>query len=97
MDEAIFLEKTDKIKKKITELRSKRLKLLREDENEKCIEEFRMIKRALDEYDGIIEEFSEDLFDRMVECVIGEQNGDICFRLKGGLELPIGRVIWRIA
>ena len=97
MDEAIFLEKTDKIKKKITELRSRRLKLLREDENEKCIEEFRMIKRALDEYDGIIEEFSEDLFDRMVECVIGEQNGDICFRLKGGLELPIGRVIWRIA
>lgn len=95
MAEVIYLEKTDKIKKKITELRSRRLKLIGEDENEKCIEELRQIKRIINEVDGTIEDFSEELFDSMVESIFVEQDGDVCFKLKGELELKIGRDVWQ--
>ena len=95
MAEVIYLEKTDKIKKKITELRSRRLKLIGEDENEKCIEELRQIKRIINEVDGTIEDFSEELFDSMVESIFVEQDGDVCFKLKGEVELKIGRDVWQ--
>ncbi len=96
LSDIVYREKTDKANKRATELRVRRVKLLNEDEDEKCIEELRRIKRILNETDGVLETFSKDLFDRMIEKTYVEQDGSICFQLKGELELRIGRDIWQI-
>lgn len=89
IDEIIYLEKTDKIKGQMTELRNKRLMLINEDEDERCIDDLRQIKKVLAESPEYLTQMDELLFSRIVEILYGEENGDLTFVLKGGLELRV--------
>ncbi len=89
IDQVTYSEKSDRIKKKLTELRSRRLKLLSADEEERCIEELRMIARVLDKQPQAITEFSPELYDEIMDVIYVEQDGSFTFKLKGGLELRV--------
>lgn len=89
IDEIIYLEKTDKIKGQMTELRNKRLMLINEDEDERCIDGLRQVKKVLAESPKYLTQMDEELFSRLVEIIYGEENGDLTFELKGGLELRV--------
>lgn len=91
LDQSIYLEKSDRIKKKMTELRSRRKKLLNDDEDELCIEELRKLKRILTEYPDRITSFDELLFDKIVKVLYIEQDGNMSFVLIGELELMVRR------
>jgi len=87
IDELVYFEKIDQIKDSITELRSRRLRLINEDENEACIEKLRKLKRILSESPENITAFDKTLFSQIVEKVYAEEDGALTFELLGGLEL----------
>ncbi|MBQ6979052.1 MAG: recombinase family protein [Clostridia bacterium] len=91
VDQVTYSEKSDRIKRKIAELRSRRLKILNSDENEKCIEELRELKRILLNSPQAITEFDRELFNEIVDVMFIEQDGSIVFKVKGELELKVGR------
>lgn len=87
IDEVTYLGKTDKYKNRITELRSRRLKLINEDEEEQCIEKLRELKRILADSTEYMTEFEEEVFTRIIDTVYAEADGALTFRLKCDLEL----------
>ena len=87
IDEVTYLGKTDKYKNRITELRSRRLKLINEDDDELCIEKLRELKRFLDESAEYMTEFDESVFSRIVDVIYAEADGALTFKLKCDLEL----------
>lgn len=89
IDETIYFEKSDRIKRQITELRSRRLKLLNEDEDERCIEKIRELKRVVNEND-YQQGMNYILFNQVVDKILAEQDGSLTFRLKCELELNVG-------
>lgn len=91
IDDVIYAEKSDRTKRKMAELRSRRLKLLNADEEEKCIEGLRKLKRILEREPKAITEFSPKLFDEIVDVIFVEQDGTMAFKVKGDLELKIRR------
>lgn len=90
LDEITYYGQTDRLKNRITELRSRRMKLLCVEEGEESIEQMRKLEKLLlnTEY---LSQFDERLFDEIVEKVYMEQNGTVTFSLKCGLELNISR------
>ena len=86
MDEVSFMEQTADIQNRLTELRTRRTKLLNADEDEQCIEQLRELKSILDET-GYILKFSDELFLRVVKAIHVQTNGYILFELKCGLKL----------
>ena len=91
LDQVTYSEKSDRTKRKIAELRSRRLKVINADEEEKCIEGLRELKRKLEMMPKSIKQFSEELFTEIVDLIIVEQDGAIVFKLKGDIELKVRR------
>ncbi len=89
IDEVTYVGKTDKYKNRITELRSRRLKLINEDDDEICIERLRELKRFLADSAESIVEMDERIFSGIVDTVYAEADGALTFRLKCELELKI--------
>lgn len=89
IDKVTYVGKTDKYKNRITELRSRRLKLINEDDDEICIERLRELKRVLSESAESITEMDEGMFSRLVDVVYAGSDGGLTFRLKCELELKI--------
>ncbi len=89
IDEITYIGKADKYKNRITELRSRRLKLINADEDEMCIEKLRELKRYLANSAESITEMDEDIFSYIIDKVFAEADGALVFRLKCGLELKI--------
>lgn len=89
IDEITYLGKTDKYKNRITELRSRRLKLINEDDDELCIEKLRELKRFLDDSAEYMTEFDENVFSRIVDVIYAEADGALTFKLKCDLELKV--------
>ena len=89
IDEVTYLEKTDRIKREMSELRSRRLKLINEDENELCIEKMRKLKRYLDERDNYLVQMDTSVFKEIVEKIYAEEDGALTFRLKCELEFKV--------
>ena len=89
IDDVSYFEKTDSVKKQTEELRVRRNKLLSEDEEERCIEGLRQLKRVLNSTPNSISEFDTELFTSIVTKIYVEQNGDLSFCLIGELELRI--------
>lgn len=87
IDDVTYFEKTDSIKKQIEDLRVRRNKLLSEDEDERCIEELRHLKRILNDSPKTLSEIDKELFTSIVTNIYAEQNGDITFCLLGELQL----------
>ena len=89
IDDVTYFEKTDSIKKQIEDLRVRRSKLLSDDEDERCIEELRHLKRILNDYPKTLSEIDTELFTSIVTKIYAEQNGDITFCLLGELQLRV--------
>lgn len=88
LDEVSYYEQTDKLKDKITELRSRRLKVLTDDEDEQSLESLRKLERIISGND-YISQFDETLFLSIIEKIFAEENGDLTFVFKCGLELKM--------
>lgn len=89
LDEITYLEKTDTIKGHIAELRSQRLRIITDDEEQLCIEELRQLRKIIGEYTGYLWEMDEHLFDQTVKQIIAEEDGSLSFLLHGDLELKV--------
>ena len=89
IDDISFFEKTDSLKKRIDDLRVRRSRLISEDEDERCIEELRHLKRLLNGSPRRISEMDTGLFDSIVSQIYAEQNGDMTFCLIGGLQFRV--------
>lgn len=89
IDDVSYLERTSELKYKITELRNKRLKLLSVNEDERHIEDLRVLKEFLEEYPKIILHFDKALFSAIIDKVIVGNDDKLTFRTKGGLHLEI--------
>ena len=90
IDDVLYFEKTDRLKSRMAELRERRLKLVNEDEEEKCLEGLRALKRVLDKHDFLVE-MNEDLFNEIVDRIYIEQDGSLIFVLKCELKLKVER------
>jgi len=88
LDEVSYYEQTDVLKDKITELRSRRLKILTDDEEEYNLEELRRLEKIVTEQEYLAE-FNEQLFSSLIEKIYAEENGDLTFVFKCGLELKM--------
>ena len=86
MDEVSFMEQTADIQKRLTELRTRRTKLLNADEDEQSIEKLRELKFILDD-NGYILKFSDELFLKTVKTIYVQTDGYVVFELKCGLKL----------
>lgn len=89
IDDISFLERTSELKYRVTELRNKRTKLLYANEDEKVIEEIKILMDTLEEYPKDILSFDNSLFSSIVDKVIIGKTETITFKLKGGLCLDI--------
>ena len=87
INELVYYEKADQIKNEITELRSKRFKLINEDEDELCIEELRKLKRIIDNAEPRMALLDQIVFSKIVRKIYAEPDGALTFSLLGGLEL----------
>ena len=90
IDDVLYFEKTDRLKKRVSELREQRLKLVNEDEEEKCLESLRALKRLLDKHEYLLE-MDESLFQEIVDKIFVEQDGALVFVLKCELKLRVER------
>lgn len=90
IDDVLYFEKTDRLKKRMSELRERRLKLVNEDEEEKCLEALRALKRVLDKHEYLAE-MDESLFREIVDKIYVEQDGALIFVLKCELKLRVER------
>ncbi len=87
LDEISFIEQTNRLRGRLTELRSRRLKLLQNCEEESIIEKLSHVKDELEAYPKALIDFSEELFSEIIEKIIVEENGTVSYRLKGGIKL----------
>ena len=87
MDDVSYMEQTDRLKARLTQLRSRRLKLLSENENEQMIEQLKMLKEIIQDYPKAIVEFDETLFTSIVGKIKVCHDGTLIFELKGQLSL----------
>ena len=61
--------------------------MLNEDEDEKCIDEIRVLRERLTKSPMAILEFDFDLFDSIIDKVIVEDDSKVYFVLYSGLKL----------
>ena len=87
MDDVSFMEQTDRLKARLTELRSRRLKLLSENENEQLIDQLKTLKETIQDYPKAIVEFDPVLFTSIVNRIKVRHDGTLVFELKGELAL----------
>lgn len=90
IDHTLFVQQTDVLNQKIYELRTRRSKLISEDDDEKCIERMRELRKVISS-SGYLVSMDERLFDSIIETVYVEQDGTLTFRLKCELEFSIKR------
>ena len=90
IDQTLFVQQTDVLNQKIYDLRLRRSKLINDDEEEKCIERMRELRKVINATDYLTA-MDEKLFDAIVEKVLIEQDGTMTFRLKCELEFSVER------
>lgn len=86
IDDGIYNDRTIADRKKISELRTRRNKLLTDDEDEQCIDELRQLILYLESQPKAILSFNENIFDGVVERVTVEED-KLCFEIKSGILL----------
>lgn len=87
MDEVSFAEQCAKVEREINKLRSRRNKLLNEDDDERSIDDIRTLREHLSNSPKAILEFDVELFDTVVEKVIVEDGNRVSFVLRCGMKL----------
>lgn len=87
LDEISFVEQTNRLRGRLTELRNRRQKLLQDCVEEGVIESLMRVKETLDVSPKALIDFSEEQFSAIIDKVIVEENGTVSYRLKGGIKL----------
>ena len=87
VDEVSYLEQSSQIQNRLSQLRKRRINILAEDEEEAVIEEFRKLKRIVEDENDYILIFDEDLFSKIVKNIIVLENRGLLFELNCGLKL----------
>jgi len=93
IDEITYMEKKNNIQGRSSELRSRRMRILNEDDDENEIEELRKVKRILDKNENYITCFDEKLFHQLVDKIYAEEDKGLTFLLKGNLELKLNKEV----
>ena len=86
IDDGVYNDRTIADRKKVSELRTRRNKLLTDDEDEQCIDELRQLILYLESQQKAILSFNENIFDGVVERVTVEED-KLCFEIKSGILL----------
>ncbi len=89
IDEYTFMQKRDVVKSKITELRSRRMKLVNEDEEEQSIEKLRQLKKIINDSPEFLHEVDDCIFNKIVEKIIAESDGSLTYIVLGGIGLNV--------
>lgn len=89
IDEVTYHEKADSIKGQITELRSRRMKIINDDDEETCIEQLRQLRKIIEESPDFLDEMDTVLFGKIVKLIYAEEDGALSFVIKGDLELKV--------
>lgn len=92
IDEITFIEQTGEIKQRINELRSRRIKLMNDNEEERCIELLREAMQELEELPQSILLFDFNIFDKLINKVAVMPDG-LVFELRCGIKLR-EEIIW---
>lgn len=87
--EVVYNAKVGKFKKQLDELKVRKSKIINEDEDEKCIEELRLLKRVLSNYPKTIVDFDIVIFNKTIDKMYAEKDGALTFVTKGGLSLQV--------
>ena len=86
IDNLLYYQKTNQIKKKISELKNQKDRLRYEEDSEEFIQSLKKIKSILNNYPQYMTTFDDKIFSQMIEKIIVKED-KLCFLLKGGLEL----------
>jgi len=86
IDKESFLNRETEIKKRMTQLKTQRSKLISEDDDEMCIDELRSLIQYLEEKPKALIVFDYNIFLNVVEKIIVEEDKFV-FKLKCGLSL----------
>lgn len=86
LNEATYYERSEIIKGKMSELRSQRMKLLNENEDEMCIDLLRSVKKAVHN-SNYITELDIELMEKIIDYIKVNEDNSLTFVLYGGLEL----------
>lgn len=78
MDEVTYREQTGTISKRISELRSRRQKLLREDEDEACIDVLRKMKEDLEAMPEALLWLDSEIFNKLISRVFCAVENNAC-------------------
>lgn len=89
IDQVTYAEKCDIYKRKISELRTRRRKLLSEDEDERCVEGLRELKRKLHDMPPRILSATRNQITAITKKIYAEEDGSLTFVLCGELELNV--------
>ena len=65
------------------------MKLLNADEDERLIEDLKVLKETLEEYPKMILRFDNSLFSAIVDKIVVGSEKTVMFKLKGGLHLEV--------
>lgn len=87
MDDVTYTETSTKIDRQLAKLRDQRKKLLREDDDERSIDEIRQLRNNLEHAPKAILMFDQALFELLVDRVTVEAGDALTFTLKGGMRL----------
>lgn len=87
MDDVTYAEASTKTDRQLAKLREQRKKLLREDDDERSIDEIRQLRNSLESAPKAILVFDQELFDLIVDRVTVEAGDVLTFVLKSGMKL----------
>ena len=93
VDEVTFREQTAIVNKRINELRSRRQKILHEDDEESCIELLRKTREQLNEMPSAILWFDRSIFNALIERIFVISKSALVFELKCGMKFK-ENIVW---
>ena len=86
MDEVSYAEKSNEVRKRLTELRSRRLRMLADNDDEGTLSGLRAFKQELEKMPQVVIEFNISLFKDLVKEVIVTRDDELIFVLYCGLK-----------
>lgn len=84
---AEYAEQSGKINSRVNELRSERIKLLKEQDENNTLSNLRKLNEIISNIENPLTEFDEQLFKSMVNKITVPTDTSICFELIGGLKI----------
>jgi site-specific DNA recombinase len=88
IDETVYNEENARISRELDELRNRKLKITKEyDQQDQYKERIKEIIHTINEREGLLEQFDDDIFNALVEKITILSPTHYLFTLKSGLEI----------